>query len=67
MNILSGLVAGTVAAIVTNPMDVAKTRIQTQEFAAMKRFIVRHFPHRRLSFVYPEVSVKYKTTFQTIG
>jgi hypothetical protein len=32
VNIISGAVAGTVAAIMTNPMDVAKTRIQTQDY-----------------------------------
>eukprot|EP01118_Nematostelium_gracile_P012488 TRINITY_DN4561_c0_g1_i3.p1 TRINITY_DN4561_c0_g1~~TRINITY_DN4561_c0_g1_i3.p1 ORF type:complete len:363 (+),score=92.90 TRINITY_DN4561_c0_g1_i3:124-1089(+) len=32
VNIIAGAVAGTAAAILTNPMDVAKTRIQTQDY-----------------------------------
>jgi hypothetical protein len=33
INIISGFIAGTVAGMVTNPIDVAKTRIQTQEYS----------------------------------
>lgn len=59
VNIIAGFVAGTVATVVTNPMDVAKTRIQTQVYSKTRL-------EGNADPMHPSIKPKYDGTIPTI-
>jgi len=66
VNVVAGFVAGTAASIVTNPMDVAKTRIQTQEITTIKKFMLENSKNPKLLPKYPDFRPKYSGAFSTV-